>query len=88
MIPDWLPIATAITLAGSLVSIGIWIGSVNTKQKSFKEALEEIKEGIREINKNILKIFSRLSSDIIDGQSPLRLTKLGQEMSKSLDAAT
>ena len=76
MIPDWLPIATAITLAGSLVSIGIWIGSVNTKQKSFKEALEEIKEGIREINKNILKIFSRLSSDIIDDQSPLRLTKL------------
>ena len=85
MMPDWLPIATAITLAGSLVSIGIWIGSVNTKQKNFTEALQEIKEDIREINKNILKIFSRLGPDVTDTQSPIVLSDLGEEISKELN---
>lgn len=85
--PDWLPLATAIALAGSLVSAGIWIGSINTKQKDFKETIQEIKNDIREINKNILKIFSRLGPGFIEGESPLGLTKLGQEVSRELDAA-
>ncbi len=84
--PDWLPLATAIALAGSLVSAGIWIGSINTKQKDFKETIQEIKNDIREINNNILKIFSRLGPGFIEGESPLRLTEQGQEVAKKLNA--
>lgn len=78
--PDWLPLATAITLGGALIGIGIWIGSVNTDRVNFKEFMREIRDKID-------KIFERLPPVVTVGQSPVRLTDLGRSISKELDAA-
>lgn len=77
---EWLPIATAVTLATAILSIGIWIGSVNTDRTNFKEFMREIKDKID-------KIFSRLPPVVATGQSPIRLTDLGKAISKELDAS-
>ena len=60
--PEWLPVATAFTLATALVGIGIWIGAVNADRKSFKEVMREVRDDIREARDDIKAILSRLPS--------------------------
>ncbi len=66
-----------------------WKGAVDADRIMFKEFMKEVREDIREINKNILGIFSQLDPpDFIDGKSPLSLTEQGQKVSKELNAAS
>jgi hypothetical protein len=95
---DWIKtiavIATVVLSAISLhigvwrkfFRIGEWKGKVDADRSAFKEFMKEVKDDIREINKNILRIFSQTSSGFIYGASPLRLTEQGQEVAKKLNA--
>ncbi len=98
---DWISAISTLVAAGAAIyavylasqvkkmDLSEWKGAVDADRATFKEFMKEVRADIREINKNILKIFSRLATtpDFIDDQSPLGLTELGQEVSKELDAA-
>ena len=65
---------------------GTWKGSVNTDRANFKEFMREIRNDIKEINGKISQIFSRLPADVATSQSPIRLTDLGRDISKNVEA--
>lgn len=48
---------------GSLFSIGIWVGRMNSFKSSVEDTLAEIKESIKDIQDTIRKILIRLPSD-------------------------
>lgn len=48
---------------GSLFSIGIWVGRMNSFKSSVEDTLAEIKELIGNIQDSIRKILIRLPSD-------------------------
>lgn len=92
--PEWLPVATAITLVGALVGIGIWIGGVNADRKRLQGFGEwkgkvdserrSFKEFMQEVRNDIKTILSRLPAPEATGASPLRLTAFGKELSDGI----
>lgn len=56
-----------------------WKGEVNADRASFKEFMREIRDKID-------KIFDRLPPVVAIGRSPVRLTELGQTISKEIEA--
>lgn len=67
-----------LAVASVLVSIGVWVGSVNADRKSFKEFMNEVRNDIK-------KILARLPAPTIEGGSPIRLTDLGRSVADDLD---
>ena len=86
----WLAIvgavAAAIAIGWALVSIGIWIGSVNTNLKTFKEAVGEIKEAVAKIQDEINRFLHEMTSKTLTPGSPLKPNDLGKKVSDSIDA--
>lgn len=77
--PDTPLILVAFLAVGSvLVSIGVWVGSVNADRKSFKEFMNEVRNDIK-------KILARLPAPTIESGSPIRLTDLGRSVADDLD---
>ena len=71
---------TAILAASSaLVGIGVWIGSVNSDRKNFREFMTHVR-------KRIDDIFDRLPNPLTNSSSPLSLTEMGREISVEIDA--
>ena len=89
-ITQWLntPLVVTVVIAviGLLIGIGMWIGSVNSDRKSFKEFMTGIRDNIKIIQSDIKSILIQLPSSSIMAGSPLKLTKLGEEISKKLEA--
>jgi len=63
----------------AILGAGIWIGKVQTNQRSFKEFMEEIRRDIK-------KIFERLPPAVYSTGSPIRLTELGERIASEIDA--
>ena len=92
--PEWLPVATAITLVMALVGIGIWIGGVNADRKKtqgFEEwkgkvdsERKSFKEFMQEVRDDIKTILSRLPPAEATRTSPLRLTDFGRALSAGI----
>ena len=61
--------------ASIVIGIGIWVGSVSTNQKNFREFMCEVRDDIKQI---LLKVSGEATSS-----SPIRLTELGEAMSKT-----
>ena len=59
------PVTYAVLLGamGSFVSIGVWIGRINSFKASVENTLAEIKESINSIQDSIEKILLRLPPD-------------------------
>ena len=59
------PVTYAVLLGaiGSILSIGIWIGRVNSFKASVENTLADIKESISSIQDSIEKILLRLPPD-------------------------
>ena len=59
------PVTYAVLLGaiGSVLSIGIWIGRINSFKASVENTLAEIKESISSIQDSIEKILLRLPPD-------------------------
>ena len=72
------PIAV-IGAISAILGIGIWVGSVNSDRKSFKNFMEEVRRDIKEI-------LERLPPKTVTGSSPLSLTELGKTISEHIDA--
>ncbi len=68
-----------IAIGTILVKTGIWIGKVNSDRKNFKEVMEEIRNEIKEI-------FKQIGANVTTTGSPVRLTKLGKQISECIDA--
>ncbi len=66
---------------GGLVWLSKWIGSVNEHKSTVAEFMKEIRADIK-------RIFRRLPSKTLAQESPIRLTPLGEEIAKALDAPT
>ena len=65
---------------------GEWKGKVDADRRNFKEFMTEVRRDIRELRGDVKKIFDRLAtpSSIITRRSPLRLTELGEAISKEI----
>ena len=83
--PIWLAIVI-ITIAGVLVRIGIWIGSVNTDRKNFSGFMTDIRGDIKDIREKISGILLSIKSPSITSDSPLRLSELGKRVSVNINA--
>ena len=84
----WLAIvgavAAAIVIGGVLVSIGIWIGSVNANLKTFKDAVGEIKEAVDKIRDTTNSVLHELTSKTLAPGSPLEPNELGKKVSEAI----
>ena len=69
----------AIGIISAIFGIGVWVGRINTRVSSNSAALEKI-------NDNLLKIFDRLPSVTVVGASPKKLTELGEQIAREVDA--
>ena len=95
--PEWLPVATAITLVMALVGIGIWIGGVNADRKKTRgfgewkgkvdSERKSFKEFMQEVRDDIKTILSRLPPSEATRTSPLRLTEFGKALSAGISGA-
>ena len=75
--PLWIVIFLA--AVSTLITIGMWIGAVNSDRKSLKEAVTKIQNDIK-------KLLQWIPSKTVDSGSPLKLTPVGEKVSKSIDA--
>ena len=66
--------------ASTLIGVGVWIGKVNEHRSTVHAFMVEIREDIK-------RILGRLPSATVVGQSPLKLTELGQSISETLNAS-
>ena len=84
--PEWLShpatiIILLVTVIGAVIKFSRWTAAVDADRTAFKKFMEEIREKID-------TILDRLPPRATTAMSPLRLTSLGQEISKYLDAGT
>lgn len=82
-VSDWAILGTIAVAAGALITIGIWVGGMN----SLKDTVKEIKGSISRIEGHILSIFEKLPPQTTSTGSPIRLTDLGRTVSSELGAA-
>ena len=82
----WVVISVTVALVTALFTFavlvfkfGSWYGEVNSDRKMFKEFM-------REIRKNINDILDRLSPPPTISESPIRLSELGERISKNIGA--
>ncbi len=81
--PIWIVVGLAV--AGGLVQIGRWIGSVNTDRESFKKFTEAVQKDVRELRRDIKTLLRWQSSPTVASDSPLRLTEIGEKVSSALN---
>ena len=79
-LPPIYYIAGSIAAASTLIGIGMWIGGINHHKSAVVAFMQEIRNDIK-------KIFDRLPLASVVGNSPLRLTELGETISKTLSVA-
>ncbi len=68
-----------ISIASALITIGIWIGNVNSDRTTCKKFIEEIRNKID-------TILGRLPGPLIAKSSPLSLSELGASVSREIGA--
>lgn len=73
-----LIVVAGIAVISALVTIGIWVGRVNSDRDNFKHFMQEVRDDIK-------KILARLPAPSIEHGSPLRLTKIGKRITEQLD---
>ena len=74
-------IIPAIAVIGALVTVGIWIGNMNSFKDTVGDTLKEIRDDIK-------KLFERLPPAVISEGSPISLTELGRSISEEIGAST
>lgn len=74
-LPSWVAPVSVLGIVAAVLTAGIWIGAVNSDRANFKEFMKEIREKID-------KIMDRLPSPGLVRESPLRLSELGEKISK------
>lgn len=74
-----LIIPAVLAVISVLVTIGIWIGSVNSDRTKFNEFIKEVRSKLD-------KILDRLPPLAVSSGSPLRLTEFGDKIAKQIDA--
>ena len=90
-------VAVAVMI-GSIFGAGKWVERINTKHttlqnsidlnlQAFKDFAREIRDDIRDIQKDIKGILLHLRPDTIASGSPIRLTDLGRSISEVLGAS-
>ena len=72
-------VVAVLSVAGLIFATGQWVGRVNSHVSGVSALLKEIRSDIKQI-------LSRLPPIAVAGDSPLRLTDLGESVSKTLDA--
>ena len=73
-------------LIAAAFKFGSWYGEVNSDRILFKEFMAEVRKDIDEIRNQINNILIRLPTLPTTGESPIRLTELGERISKDIDA--
>ena len=80
---NWINTPLILTVAAGLVyaliSIGKWVGSVNSDRSKFNEFIKEIRSKLD-------KILDRLPPIAVSSGSPLRLTEFGEKIAKQINA--
>ncbi len=83
MNPIYWALGISVSVGLSVITLaykfGKWQGEVNNDRKSFSEFMIEVRSDIKEI-------LSRLPAKPISSSSPIRLTELGERISKNIDA--
>lgn len=79
-------IPAVIAFVTLLVTVGIWIGRVNSDRENFKEFMKEVRDDIGKIRDDIGEIFRKLPSSPVDSLSPLQLNDLGDQIADHMDA--
>lgn len=71
-----------------IFKVGEWKGQTDAVVKTFEEAIREFRADIKELRADVKELFRRLPDQPTSGGSPIRLTKMGQSISETLDADT
>ena len=74
-----LSVTVVIAVISFAYKYGKWQGEVDNDRNNFKEFMKEVRSDIKEI-------LSRLPAKPTSSASPIRLTELGERISKKIDA--
>ncbi len=84
---NWFLISVFLTLVLVLIKGGAWIGSTNTSIDFLKKGLADVKKSLEVVQDDIKKILGRLPEQkTTQSSSPIKLTDLGKDVSKHVDA--
>ena len=72
------PVAWVVAVT-TIFGVGVWVGSVNSDRKNFKEFMQEVRTKLD-------RLLQRLPRQTLATGSPLQLTELGEEISEQLGA--
>ena len=69
--------------------VGRWVQSVNSAQNTFKEFVTTVGDDLKEIQKDIKRIFFLLPNPnpAVEGHSPVQLTDFGQKIPDMVNAS-
>ena len=79
---NWWYVSIAVLLlavGGIIFKFGKWTGEVNSDRDRFNKFIKEVRDDIK-------TILSRIPPSVVVGSSPLRLTELGEKISKEIHA--
>ena len=76
---QWLLPGVVLALAVLIWRAARWTGKVDADLGTLKDFMEEIRGDIK-------KIFAKIGPPLVAGDSPLRLTELGEKVAECLDA--
>ena len=79
-------VTVLITVIGAALRFGVWKGGVDADRSNFNKFMDEVRKDMDEIRKDIKQLSARLPDSAVSSDSPLRLTDLGEKISKDTDA--
>ena len=82
--PVWILVFLAV--ATGVYKIGKWVDRKDSDGETFNKFMDEVRDTLAEIDKNIKSIFLRLNPDVVKRGSPIQLTELGVRVSQSISA--
>lgn len=85
---DWIRLGIfTLSILGAVVWISRWFGKHEEWMKGVNEFKSETKSSLAGIRDDIKKILVALPRNVLAGTSPVQLTELGKEVSKSVRAS-
>ena len=90
-------LAVAVGCIGIIYAIAVWVANVNIDRKNFKEFMVEIKNQMMNVHNQVTNVQNQMnvlvekfdkveSRSLIESDSPLQLTELGQKISEEVGA--
>ena len=79
-------VALTITVITATAKFSRWSGQVDADRDTFNDFMNEVREDLKGLRRNVDRILGKLDVELIRASSPTQLTPLGEAVAKDLGA--